>query len=1136
MDEEKQDFLQFRIHVIEAKHLKSRDDSKSSDPFVSVQVFDQTQSTPIIYDTMNCTWDKSFFFEFNDTPKHTLETGKISFTVYDSNTWKRNTIIGSYDMDVSYILDNKINKQWLVLSDPTDTYEGTQGFLNVSVSAIKNGEQIEYDNRNDENKNSDLLLPVNIKKDEYVLICTLYCIEYTEEENIFVSLRFGNGQRCCSSAVFNKTPVYNQELYLPITFPSMSDLVEITILSRNGLIETMLCSYFLHLSSISKRKEKHPKWYHISHLDNDDNRFYKASLLANIYRQKVETAKVEVFDLIPDENHPGSCARTKVLSDTKQQHMLLVSKPPIHECVLTCNLYECHNVSSSFLKQKYHIEISYKENSVLSSFKNVTNDKTLSFKEKISTIFKIEKNIDNQDDVYVYLKQDTKTLGSSIIKLTDLVEIQNPTWIQLGKAHLLTSLLVYKKTQIPKNDCFIECKSQMFEFMISIYQGIFQKYGYYRLEFQINDKTTKSTLLTKRSVCDWYETTKIKIQLPENQKLLPILYVKLIDFNECVDTIHILPHCYTYPNASNIKEYIFENVKGKVNLKLELCPVGHIYTMPPMKSIIDTYICRFVLIGIRNFNAPFLSSQLKFNIHINEETQATSSLPNGQNTNIMNVFDFIVNQYALVQYAIIDIEDTTLYSNKIGEAVLKIENKREKVSNQINEIDNESIRDDIPSYLQNRKLLRGSIEHYYKTCQPFDTWEIKNIQNKCLGNLVGYVRKFDVKHQMISHENEKSVFMNEKVVVRVYILRCLDLIAKDLNGSSDPYVLLQLGKESKKTRVIKETLDPEFHEMIEFKNVIIPRDGYVNISVYDWDMTTSDDLIGSTYIDITNRWYHDEWNDMLHKPLEMRTLNHKHASGPQGVIELWVDIISSRDAKIYKPIDISLPPPKPFVIRLIVWNAKELSCDDANNMNDVYISGTFNDDKKCTDIHWRSANRRANFNYRLIWDIELPIKKLYSKLTIQAWDQDIIGESDLIGEGVIDMHELFKAGYTTLLPQRYNENKRDTWVELFHSDYPNISRGFVRVSLEVVTKFYANQHPAGHGRDAPNINPTLQEPIRPSFQITRPLDLLADVLGPEMFQKLKLTTYIFCLCGPFFGVLWIWVQIKHAFGIKYSWE
>ena len=193
---------------------------------------------------------------------------------------------------------------------------------------------------------------------------------------------------------------------------------------------------------------------------------------------------------------------------------------------------------------------------------------------------------------------------------------------------------------------------------------------------------------------------------------------------------------------------------------------------------------------------------------------------------------------------------------------------------------------------------------------------------------MGYVRKFDIdstKLKMVSHENEKEIFKNEKVIVRVYILRCIDLIAKDITGSSDPYVVLKLGNNIQKTRVIDQELCPEFHEVIEFKNVYIPKDGYINISVYDKDIGSSDDFIGSTYIDITNRWYHDEWNNIQHKPLELRQLFNPYAVGPQGVIELWVDILSQREAKMFKPIDISLPPSKAF-------------CDSNDNMECKGIS------------------------------------------------------------------------------------------------------------------------------------------------------------------------------------------------------
>lgn len=1127
MDDETKNFLQFRICVIEAKHLKSRDNGGSSDPFVSVQVFDEIQSTSIIYDSMNCTWDKSFFFEFKDMIKCDVNTGKISFNVYDANTWKRNTIIGCYDVDISYVLENKISNQWVVLSDPTDTYEGTQGFLHISVSVIKQGEIVEYENRYDENKCNELLLPINIQRDEYCLIFILHCIDYEYEENLLVRLKFSNGQKCDSSMVCHKNPIYNQELHLPVVFPSMSDIIEISVIasSANGLTEKVLCSDFLSISLISKHKERLPKWYHIYHSD-----LYMLSILANVYLKKVNTAKLDLFDIVSSENN--STNLIDVHTYEKQQHTLLIPRPYSHECIITCNLYECTNlIDGVFGKSDFSVEIWYKKNKTSSSLQNADKNKKIEWMERLVSVIDVEKSIKNQADIYIYLRKGKYIVGVHIIHLQDIVEIKYPQWITLGESNMLMSMFICKKTQVPKRDEFIKSSSIMYYFNVFIHQGIFDTYGDYHLELQINETILRSTCIKNRSICDWYEQINERLLLPNIDSLIPLLYIKLCDADKCIECIQIAP-C----DFDSITSIVFRNAVIGITLDLQSSrSCIHI-----TKTIHSTYICRFVIIGIRNFKVQFLAKQLRLNINMNDEAQATKEISNTKNGNIFEIFDFIVNQYTHVQYGLIDIQDSTLYNKKIGECIIKIDNLYD-TNNLTHENCNDNVeRDDIPKYLENRKLLRGAFENYMSTPQPFQNWKIKN-KHVVVGNLVGYTRIFntkDTQDNILSHENEKSVFINEKVVVRVYILRCLNLIAKDITGSSDPYVKLSIGNDVKQTRVIKQSLCPEFHEVIEFKNVNIPNDGYVNISVYDWDQTSADDFIGSTYIDITNRWYHDEWVDYQYKPLELRTLHHKHASGPQGTIELWVDILTTREAKISKPVDISLPPQKQFVIRLIVWNAKQLACNDMNNMNDVYVSGIFDDIKQCTDIHWRASNRRANFNYRILWNIDLPIKKLFSKITIQVWDQDIIGESDLIGEGVIDMHSLFKQAYLTMLPQVYNHtnNKRDVWVELFHSDYPNISRGFVRVSLEIVSKFYAEQHPAGEGRDSPNINPTLQEPIRPSFQITRPLEMVADLLGDELYSKLRIILYGVCICWPFFICLWLWVQIKNAFGIKYSWE
>lgn len=52
--------------------------------------------------------------------------------------------------------------------------------------------------------------------------------------------------------------------------------------------------------------------------------------------------------------------------------------------------------------------------------------------------------------------------------------------------------------------------------------------------------------------------------------------------------------------------------------------------------------------------------------------------------------------------------------------------------------------------------------------------------------------------------------MTEKILVTV--VRAKDLLSKDDNGFSDPYVILKVGSESFTTQIIYKTLNPEFNE------------------------------------------------------------------------------------------------------------------------------------------------------------------------------------------------------------------------------------------------------------------------------------------------------------------------------------
>ncbi|XP_040924277.1 myoferlin isoform X2 [Betta splendens] len=94
----------------------------------------------------------------------------------------------------------------------------------------------------------------------------------------------------------------------------------------------------------------------------------------------------------------------------------------------------------------------------------------------------------------------------------------------------------------------------------------------------------------------------------------------------------------------------------------------------------------------------------------------------------------------------------------------------------------------------------------------------------------------------------------QECLVRIYVVRGIDLQPKDNNGKCDPYIKITLGKNTIDDRdhYIPNTLDPLFGRMFEM-TCFLPQDKDLKISVYDFDLLTRDEKVGDTVIDLENR-------------------------------------------------------------------------------------------------------------------------------------------------------------------------------------------------------------------------------------------------------------------------------------------
>jgi hypothetical protein len=303
-------------------------------------------------------------------------------------------------------------------------------------------------------------------------------------------------------------------------------------------------------------------------------------------------------------------------------------------------------------------------------------------------------------------------------------------------------------------------------------------------------------------------------------------------------------------------------------------------------------------------------------------------------------------------------------------------------------------------------------------------------------------------------------------------------------------------------------------------------------------MIFGDELVGTTYIDLEDRYFTLDWMAMKDKPIEYRSLYHPSSNMGQGVIKCWLEInpvnVDPEDqAKVW---DITPKPAYPLEVRICVLNCKDIPMMDAEGTCDAFFRGFFDTGEEVqeTDTHFRNSDGKPDFQYRMVFKVQQP--KKVTKFSLQGYDRDFFKSNDMFGEATVELADIMedvsliktplslnmKYFVDVLKPKHPNlkmefdkEDPAKFWLTLYAKDKKGkrVKRGQIGMKIDVYPQFTAEKNPVGKARDSPNNNPTLPAPEGRLELSMNPFKMLSQLIGPALKRKILIYTCLAACCA-----------------------
>uniref|UniRef100_H2ZAE5 C2 domain-containing protein n=1 Tax=Ciona savignyi TaxID=51511 RepID=H2ZAE5_CIOSA len=246
--------FQIRLKVICARQLTG----SNIKPVVKVKAGKNQAKITRIRKGSAPIWNELLMFNFNESLKE-LYDYVFEFALNNSRKLRSDALIGSFKLDVGTIYDqpgHAFVRKWLLLTDPDDASNSPKGYLKITVCVLGAGDQPPVTGKDDDNDDveGNLLTPAGASLRAATFTLRVYGAEdlpqmdsgslksmkqrigLGEEGDItktlvdpFLSFIFAGKKRKTQIIKETNQPEWNEELNLPLKFPSMCDSIKLTI-------------------------------------------------------------------------------------------------------------------------------------------------------------------------------------------------------------------------------------------------------------------------------------------------------------------------------------------------------------------------------------------------------------------------------------------------------------------------------------------------------------------------------------------------------------------------------------------------------------------------------------------------------------------------------------------------------------------------------------------------------------------------------------------------------------------------------------------------------------------------------------------------------------------------------------------